>query len=269
MQVGVVSQLYIYPIKSHAARAIEQSGLNHEGLIGDRRWMWVDEEGTFLTQRHFPQMCLWEVSISESCIRFSHRLEQVAVEAFFSQLEQNRMNVRVWSDSFETEVFGGGMLAFMAQKLFGKSAYLAYLPLTGVRTIEHSQKITSAFTSFADSFPFLIANEASVNAVNAWFEDPISMLHFRPNIVVAGFPAFAEDRWKALRIGGNEFLIEKSCSRCSMVNVVPTSGEWRKEVLPTLARTRTINHKVMFGKHALLKSSVSELAIGQRVEIVA
>jgi uncharacterized protein YcbX len=263
MSEGFVSELYVYPVKSFAASARLSCEATPQGLSADRRWMWVDANGLFLTQRKFPAMCLWEAVFSDDEIIFSNKLNAQTCNVSFSEMSTFRMNVRVWSDTFSTDVYTSPALVLLAESLFSEMAYLAYLPKEHNRTISHQQNTTDAYTSFADSFPFMLASESSLAEINKRFSDPVSMRHFRPNIVVSGFEPFAEDTWRRIRIGECEFLLDKLCSRCSMVN--PDTAHWQKDVLTTLALTRTKGNKVMFGRHALLNGNQGALKVGQQV----
>lgn len=268
MAEGFVSELYVYPVKSFAASAKLSCEALPQGLTADRRWMWVDAKGMFLTQRKYPAMCLWSAFVSDIKVIFSNNVNAQVYEVFFSEMSKNRMNVRVWSDTCTVDVYTSPQLALLSESLFSELAYLAYLPEEHTRTISNQHNIAEAYTSFADSFPFMLASHTSLAELNSCLSDPVSMRHFRPNIVVSGFDAFAEDTWRRIRIGDCEFLLDKLCSRCSMVNVHPDTANWRKEVLATLALTRTIDNKVMFGRHALLNGRSGTIKVGQPVSIL-
>jgi uncharacterized protein YcbX len=54
----ILTDLYLYPIKSCAALPLDEATVEPRGLSGDRRWMIVDGDGRFLTGRQFPQLTL-------------------------------------------------------------------------------------------------------------------------------------------------------------------------------------------------------------------
>ena len=58
-----ISQLYIYPVKSLGGIAVNTALVTERGLENDRRFMLVDEEGLFLTQRERPSMALLRTAI--------------------------------------------------------------------------------------------------------------------------------------------------------------------------------------------------------------
>ncbi len=108
--------------------------------------------------------------------------------------------------------------------------------------------------SFADGYPLLLTSEQSLDAVNGWIaegpraaEGPIPMLRFRPSVVVAGAPAWAEDTWRRLRIGPVTFRAAKGCDRCVFTTIDPDTAAKGHEPLFALARHRRWDGKVWFG----------------------
>lgn len=49
-----VTRLTIYPVKGCAGQSCEAAEVGERGLAWDRRWMFVDEDGGFLSQRQLP-----------------------------------------------------------------------------------------------------------------------------------------------------------------------------------------------------------------------
>jgi len=61
-----VSELAIYPVKSLAQIQLKKSKIDNFGLQNDRRWMVVDQQGKFITQRQQSRMCLIQAVLLES-----------------------------------------------------------------------------------------------------------------------------------------------------------------------------------------------------------
>jgi len=93
------------------------------------------------------------------------------------------------------------------------------------------------------------------------------MERFRPNLVISGAEAFAEDRWKKIRIGDVIFNLVKPCSRCPIPNINPQTAEKSPEVINALAAYRKRDNKIFFGQNLLAKGSGS-LTVGMPVEIL-
>ena len=51
----LVQDIFIYPIKSLGGIRLMEADVEERGFRYDRRWMLVDAEGVFVTQRVYPQ----------------------------------------------------------------------------------------------------------------------------------------------------------------------------------------------------------------------
>jgi uncharacterized protein YcbX len=122
---------------------------------------------------------------------------------------------------------------------------------------------------FSDGFPVLLTNTASLAALNTALPKPIDMTRFRPNIVMTGATAWAEDQWRRIRIGGVVFRVAKPCARCAVTTVDQMTGERpnKSEPLRTLGRIRRTADGVMFGQN-LIPDSPGRIAVGDAIEIL-
>ncbi len=95
------------------------------------------------------------------------------------------------------------------------------------------------------------------------------MLRFRPNLVIEGAEAFAEDGWKRIRIGDIEFHLLKACARCILTTIDPATGERSadREPFATLKSYREVEGNVMFGQN-MVNDGPGELEVGMSVEIL-
>lgn len=95
------------------------------------------------------------------------------------------------------------------------------------------------------------------------------MLRFRPNLVVEGSAAFAEDDWKRVRIGDVEFRVVKPCSRCILTTIDPQTGERSadREPLATLQKYRAQADGAMFGQN-LVNDGNGRLQVGMAVTVI-
>ena len=62
---ATISHLFVYPIKSCAGVALQESLLIETGLEFDRAWMVVNEQGEFLSQRELPRMVLIQPQLKQ------------------------------------------------------------------------------------------------------------------------------------------------------------------------------------------------------------
>ena len=136
------------------------------------------------------------------------------------------------------------------------------------RNIEDQYSTTGETLSFADSLPYLITNEASLNMLNNRLEHPVIMNRFRPNIVFNGAESFEEDNWKKINVGEVLFKLVKACSRCKMVNVDSKTGEMDKnEPLLTLSKFRKFGSGVHFGVYVIAEN-YGEISVGDTVDVI-
>ena len=243
-----VHSLYLYPVKSLAGIEVDAFTMDEFGPAGDRRWMLVDDEGRFVTQRKFPQLALVKPRIDG--VRVSVDVPGEGV--FLLQPAAERIHVQVWRD--QVEAVSGPVAASAAISRFcGQSFRFVYMPDDSVRRIDPAHVPETRRVGFADGFPFLITNQASLDELNSRLEQPVTMTRFRPNIVVDGAPAWTEDTWRTLRVGGHRFELVKYCSRCVMTTVDPATGTKSPDVQPlrTLTQYRKMEGGVIFGMNAI------------------
>jgi uncharacterized protein YcbX len=135
--------------------------------------------------------------------------------------------------------------------LIGRPARLVWMADPTVRTIEVNA-LDSDRVSFADGYPVLLASTASLDAVNDWLvesgDEVVPMTRFRPNLVVGGAPAWAEDDWLGgrLRIGDVTFRAAKACGRCVVTTTDQETGEVGRQPLRALGRHRRFGGELRF-----------------------
>lgn len=78
-------------------------------------------------------------------------------------------------------------------------------------------------------------NQSSVDDLNTKIssDKPVSPYQFRPNIIIENTVAYAEDKWKWVRIGDEAlFYSVKPCTRCIFTTMDTETGERSKEREP-------------------------------------
>lgn len=232
-----VTALNLYPVKSMRGCSVQEAQVKAQGLQGDREWLITDETGRFRSARECPQMLLWRPQMTGSGLRLvapDGQMHDVHKSAYTSL-----SMVSVWSDTFQA--YGGpeDTDRWLSEKM-GIPCRLLYLGQQSHRILKESNQAYS----FADGAPYLITTQASLDSLNAHLplQDQVTMAHFRPNIVLDGLHAYAEDDWREIRIGAIEFTGFKPCKRCKIVTLNPDSAEMSKtqEPLRTLAKTHKL-----------------------------
>ncbi|RFD28074.1 MOSC domain-containing protein [Pseudomonas sp. GL93] len=264
-----LSALYRYPLKSGKAEALQQIGLDKLGLGGDRRWMLVDEaSGRFLTQRAVAKMsqlsALWNSNGGLTLSSPGYAPLDVALPGSASELR----GVTIWRDTLRVPDAGNEAAAWVSA-FIGKPTRLVQLPLERARTTEAGYGKDDDKVGFADGYPLLLIGQGSLDDLCEKIGRPMEMLRFRPNLVIEGAEAFAEDGWKRLRIGDVEFRVVKPCSRCILTTIDPQTGERSpdREPFATLETYRKTEKGAMFGQN-LVNDGIGRLEVGMPVTVL-
>ncbi len=254
-----ISGLFIYPVKSLAGISLQRAQLDPMGLKYDRRWMLVSPEGAFLSQRTLPKMALIKTLLNESgqlTLQKSGKEDLQVPEA-----SDKTMPVKIWNDTVMANLVDSHCDEWLEEAL-GVKCHLVYIRDDVVRQCDLDYASPGDRTGFSDGFPLLLISEASLQDLNQRLEQAVSMRRFRPNIVVSGCEAFAEDHWEDFILGDIPMRGVKPCSRCPIPTVNPDTGERSgTEPISTLATYRKKDHKVFFGMNVIHQKQ-GELKIG-------
>lgn len=263
MPEPVVTELYRYPVKSTRAEALRTAEFDDRGVSGDRRWMIVDEEGTFVSQRCHPILARVTSRLLDDGVCLS--LEGGSSVAVAPSASGRPLHVRIWDDVVEarSEPAADAWLA----RVLGQRAHLVHMPAQSRRPVDPQYASEGHVVSFADGYPVLVIGSASLADLNERLPTPITMQRFRPNLVVDTSEPFEEDTWRHVRVGTAELELVKPCARCQVVTLDPRTGAGGKEPLRTLATYRRRGTKVLFGQNAIVRRP-GRVCLGDRVVLV-
>ena len=244
-----VSQLYIYPIKSLGGIAVTSAIVTNRGLQYDRRYMLVDNNNIFLTQRDIPEMALLRTAIEANELLICHkdnladklRLPLVPEPAGVTAM------VKIFDDLCEGQYINDEADKWFSDKL-NFPCRLVYMPESTHRKVDEVYAFNDDITSFTDGYPILLIGQSTVDDLNSRMEEPLPMNRFRPSMVVAGGQPFEEDTMEQFTINGINFYGVKLCARCVITTTNQETAIKGKEPLKTLATYRMINNKVLFYK---------------------
>jgi hypothetical protein len=243
-----LTEIWIYPIKSFGGIRIRKSQVMPKGLKFDRRWMLIDEQNRFMTQREIHKMALFQQSLVEGAI-------QVTFEGQSIQINENLITPEsiqsvVWDDGVEVNEVSKFHSEWFSEMMKMKCR-LVYFPEKNARPVDPDYSIHHEHVSLADAFPYLIIGESSLDDLNSKLQEPVPMNRFRPNFVFSGGLPYEEENWKNFSIGMNRFAGVKPCARCVMTTVDQATGEKGIEPLATLSKYRRNGNKVLFGQNVL------------------
>ena len=259
-----ISGLYIYPVKSLGGISLPYAEVTDRGLKYDRRWMLVDEENCFLTQREYPQMALLKMAIEEDGLRVTHPVKG-AVTIPFEPHNHASEEVIIWNDTC-AGVFVSSELDKWFSDAIGINCRLIYMPENTRRQVDLTYAPEGFITSFADAYPFLLIGQSSLDDLNGRMAEQLPMNRFRPNIVFTGGEPFEEDLMKHINIAGIDFYGVKLCARCVLTTVNQQTAVKGKEPLKTLATYRFKNNKILFGQN-LIHKGTGILTVGDTLSV--
>ncbi len=295
-----ISKINIYPIKSLKGISLTESTVEPRGLRFDRRWLLLDSEGKFLTQREIPKMATVAVAIDvdgDGIIVSADGQSSMKIEPLANG---GRSTVTVWGSQSEAIAYGGETDEWFSDAL-GAKVQLVYMPDDAGRPVNPIFAKNGEKVSFADGYPLLVIGDASLEDLNSRLERRhpagslsdeeagkvpafrLPMNRFRPNIVVSGSDAFAEDGWSKIRVGDVVFRSTKLCARCVMTTVdrpgvsltvksrLKTLAEYRKAkmVIPDRFERFGMNENdVCFGQNLVPENAGVSIKVGDAVEVV-
>lgn len=259
-----VHSLFFYPVKSLGGIRVDTLELDEFGPAGDRRWMIIDDQNRFVTQRRLPALARVSTAYSDG---------QVAINIpgegeFPLQPGTERLEVQVWRDQV-TALAGAEDAASALSRYCDMALRLVYMPDDSFRRVDPERVAESRRVGFADGFPFLVVNDASLGELNTRLESPVDIRRFRPNIVVDGAAPWDEDGWRCLKIGDRRFDLAKPCSRCVMTTVDPETGvkDSGTQPLKMLASYRKTKDGVIFGQNAV-HDGPGQVSVGDMVSVL-
>ena len=253
-----VSELWIHPIKSCRGISVQSARVVRRGFEHDRRYMLVDEEGVFITQREEHRLALVGVSLGSGELHLAAP-GQAELSIPAAAEDGARVRVRVWHSECIAVVEPQGSQWF--SRFLDRPCRLVYMPDDSERAVSPKRARPGDLVGFQDGYPFLMISEASLADLSARAGTSLTMSRFRPNIVIAGVAPYAEYSLAFFRIGEVSFRNAKPCARCVITTIDPQTAEAGKEPLTTLAGYRKTDDGVVFGVN-LIHSGVGSVEVG-------
>lgn len=302
-----IESLTVYPIKSCAGWQVPHGTpweVRPQGLVWDREWCIV-HSGTSaaLSQKKHPRMAILRPSLdfTAGLLRITCAVPlkgapctEVSVPLSldpraFTPESKTSTPTNVCGDSVAARIYASGTVSSFLSAALGVPCQLARFPAGNTHRhakphlrSPHTPEDASAPLplSFSNESPILCISRMSLNALNTTIKanggraSPPST--FRANIVVSQPPflppgtetPYAEDQWRGLKIGSQEYDVLGPCRRCHMLCVDQMTAEKTQEPFVTLAKTRRFGGKVFFGVHLALgrgTGKTSWLRVGDEV----
>ncbi len=268
--LGVLAELWVYPIKSCAGLRVPSATLLATGLQWDRHWMLVDDKGRFVTQRTVPRMALLRTALTDTelvvqppalAAATAPPLRVPLYPDTAAQSAMVRRPVQVWKSAL-TALDEGPQAAQWFSAALGVSVALVRFDDAERRlcnaewTGEHA-----AHTEFSDGFPLLVTTASSMDGLNSRLraagETPVDMRRFRANLVLSGYGPHAEDHMHRIDLNDGTVQLKpiKPCTRCPMPDVNPdtaATGHGVRTALKAYRADAQLNGALTFGQNAIV-----------------
>jgi len=263
-----ISGLYIYPVKSLGGISLDTVELTDRGFRYDRRWLLVDENNQFLTQRKHTQMALLQAAIADDGI-YVYKKNNPSGRIKFPFVTENKPgeNVTIWDDVCEAVEVSKEVSQWFTDAL-AMNCKLMFMPDDSLRNIDPRYALDdNDITSFSDAYPVMLIAKESLDDLNERLDEKLPMNRFRPNLVIEGLEPYEEDWIKHFSVNAIDFFGVKLCSRCVLTTVNQQTGIKGKEPLKTLATYRSLNNNIYFGQNIIYKGK-GTIATGDKVIVI-
>ncbi len=268
-----LSEIYIYPIKSLGGIRLNESNITTRGLENDRRFMLVDENGRFLSQREYAHLAIFQTEIKGDFLIITDKRNnnsfKISLNYSINHSVTPSMVVQIWDDETTAIEVSQEASNWFTQSL-DIPTRLVYMPEESYRKVESNYALTGEeITSFSDGYPILIIGQSSLNDLNSRLENPVNINRFRPNFVFTDGEPFEEDAWHEFTVGSVRFFGVKPCARCIMTTINQETGEKKnKEPLLTLNKYRKAGNRILFGQNVLV-SQLGTVSVGDDVTVLS
>jgi len=266
-----IASLHVYPVKSCRGIDVDAFRLTETGPEWDRRWMIVKSaDGGFITQRSHPAMARIAVTVGSGQLRLAaNDIEPLAVPVDHGG---ETRPVTVWNDDCLGVDAGDDASDWLAATL-GEPLRLVRIDPSLPRLADPGYAGPGQHpVSFADGYPVLMISRESLVDLNRRLPGAIPMERFRPNVVIEGVGAYAEDAMARFRFGPVVLRGVKHCTRCAIPTTDQHTGarDRDQEPLRTLKTYRNDRalKGVTFGQNCVIDAGVGErLAVGAELAI--
>jgi len=282
---GRLASIHIYPLKAGRAVDLGESVVEPWGLAGDRRWLVIDGNGRFVSQREEPALALLTAAYpaagtdqagpgpcapADVITLSAAGHPPLAVRAPSADDQAEMVFVAVWKSRFCAAAAGKQADGWLSHFL-GRAVRLVYLDDPTRREVDQEYGAPGDRVSFADGYPLLLTSTGSLQVLGRWLieggHEPVPMNRFRPNVVIDGAPAWAEDSWRRIRIGSVTFRVVKPCGRCQVTTIDQATAERGRQPLALLGQRRRFGQQLVFGQN-MIPDTPGSIRVGDPVRVL-
>jgi len=259
-----IAKIVEYPIKALRGNPLQEARVGKRGLENDRRWMIINADNNFISQRTYPALARLKVVIGPT-------LQLIDIISGDKTEMPNVTNgpfldVTIWGTKCLARTGYTAIDSFLSQYLL-QPVKLVFMPDESVRQVDQNYAQQEDEVSFADGYPVLLTNLSTLKSLNDQLDSPIGIDRFRANLVFDGSEAFEEEHWSIIQIGEVRFRVAKPCSRCRVINVDQSNGKNDSQVLRTLSLLRGTKGHTDFGVN-LIPDNEGKIGVGDELTVL-
>jgi len=269
-----LASIHIYPVKAMRAVDPAESRVEPWGLRGDRRWLVVDPKGRFISQREAPSLARVAASCEgpDLAVTLTARgRDTITIPPTSAETGAQMIPVSVWRSGPIAAAAAGRTADEWLSGYLGRPVRLVHLDDPRRRPVDQNYGAPGDTVSFADGYPLLLTNAASLDELGKWLadagDDPVPMTRFRPSVVVSGAEPWDEDHWLRVQIGAVIFRVAKPCARCVVTTIDQATGEVGSQPLKMLGQKRKFGQDLVFGQN-LIPDAAGTIRVGDPVEVL-
>jgi uncharacterized protein YcbX len=257
-----ISGINIYPVKSLGGIPVSSARVMKKGLEHDRRWMLVDSDNVFLTQRIHHRMALFRMSVANEGFQVAYDGNNITIP---STMDGDPVRARIWDDEVTVREVSVSHSDWFSKHL-GISCKLVAFPEQNNRAVDIRYRVGDDQVSLADAYPLMMIGQSSLDDLNDRMEIPLPMNRFRPSVVFTGGKPFEEDHWDKFTMNNLRFAGVKLCKRCAVPTIDQSTAEKGLEPLATLSKYRKKDGGVYFGQN-VIPVEPGQISIGDEIII--
>ena len=253
-----VSKIIIYPIKSLSGVSLPYAKVTSTGFKNDRKFMLMSYvEKKMITLREFPSLYSIKVSlINEDLLQLENEKNNqtpILIHLNPPYKKSDIYKVNVWDDIINVQSVDKMIDDWFSEALGIRCMLVRMIP-DFFRQVDLKYAKEGQGVLFADGFPYLICTETNLAFLNNHLDKKVSMLHFRPNIIIENSELNEEKSWKSIEINNHIFDSFKPCARCQVISIEPETMIVNEQILPFMSKNYLENKKIIFGLNACLKT---------------
>ncbi|ERE82231.1 MOSC domain-containing protein 2 [Cricetulus griseus] len=276
----IVTNIYLYPIKSCAAFEVTKWPVGSKGLLYDRSWMVVNHNGICLSQKQEPRLCLIQpfIDLQQRIMVIKAKgMEPIAVPLEDDNEPAQICQSRVCADRVNTYDCGENVSRWLS-KFFGRPCRLIKqspnfqrnsrkTPGKGIKCQVCRIVATVWASAVSLHLIFLVYLNSDEHGKEESFSVKDLISRFRANIITKGARAFEEEEWDEVSVGSLHFQVLGPCHRCQMICIDQQTGQRNQDVFQRLSesRQRKVNFGVYLMHESLDLSSPCFLSVGSEV----